>query len=386
MNRRTFLNYVNRLAPLSIPLALNLPFRALGLNASVAGAFIGHKSKKDQFLICGSSDEIIARFADFKTNDYRDAPGKIVLYSFATQLVQEYPLPVSVHQFAQNPKRSEWVAGCGKYAPTGVLFDISTKKVVTVFRAPDSSRFQGHCVFSASGSEVLFTAHDYKKDAGQVLIYSAASGELLKAISSGGGRPHQCVWLSDGRLAVANAESPKNSKVSNVSIFKSHHLHLIDQIMTDRVLHLEQVDDRYLVGCGLNEFSEAQLSQIDLREKKVRKNLATSVDYPGEKIFGESLSLARLTSDLVACTLPTTNQIILWNLKTHRFSLTQLPEQTFGVVWKEDKLWVNHGKKGELLSFSVNSHSQPPRLVLNPQPKAVLFANGRHSTSIEIKS
>ena len=111
-----------------------------------------------------------------------------------------------VHGNAVDPLHPQRVLFFARRPGVDVFeLDLSTMQVRTAFSTPAGRHLAGHGLFSADGSVLFTSEHEYDTPRGVIGIRDARDFRVLGEIDTQGIDPHEVAWLPDGKtLVVAN--------------------------------------------------------------------------------------------------------------------------------------------------------------------------------------
>ena len=122
------------------------------------------------------------------------------------ELIWRLAVPQRAHAVCLHPDQRSAVFLARRPGRHSWQVDTASGELLREFELPANQQFNGHGVISPA-ADYLFTTetHYYQGQVeGRIGYWRLGDGQRVSSMSSHGLDPHECLWLGDGRLVVAN--------------------------------------------------------------------------------------------------------------------------------------------------------------------------------------
>jgi hypothetical protein len=291
-----------------------------------------------------------------------------------------------VHGNAIDPLRPQRVLYFARRPGVDVFeLDLATMQVRTAFATPAGRHLAGHGLFSADGSVVFTSEHEYDTPRGVIGIRDAQDFRVLGEIDTQGIDPHEFSWLPDGKtLVVANGGilthprtfrqklniptmDPSLALIDVASGRCVEQLRLPDHLLSIRhmaVMH----DGSVAVGLQYEGDPLAAPSVVALYRPGEGLRLLTAPESAKQQLHGYVASIAASEPlGLIAAACPQGAGVARWSASTGEFVDFVASAEVYGVAAARDGELLASQRDGT--AFSMTAKRSPHALPLHlPQP------------------
>lgn len=332
------------------------------------------------YLVTAHTDD--GAYQDRRYKTATEATGFLVTMNLATGKISRFPTPIWPHVYDQNPARPNEALGVVKWTESAIVVNLTNGKILKRITAPVGYRFFGHAAFDASGVYAGITASHNITHRGGLCVYETSTWTLQKIAEVGSTNPHEALLTSDNHIAVVGSayESKRFNRGMRgiVSLMDPSDFKVLRKYPVPAEGHMARLDADHLISGGINPNSQLTLCKLNLKTGEM-VDIHSSPDFPRSSFPAEGLSIAVLSPDLVAVTLSQTSQLMLWNISSNRFQLSQFEGETYGVAIANNQLYMNYGDEGFLTAVSAGLDLQQPTTFKT----VAQFGNGRHMRLME---
>ena len=250
-------------------------------------------------------------------------------------------------------------------------FDFKRKKLLRVQLAAEHHHFYGHGGYSPDGRFLYSTENNYEKDFGVINIRDEETMKIVDQFSTFGTEPHEILFLSDGKTAVAanggirtrpDVEGGKkalgdlNSSVTWVDLGSKKLIQKTEIPSPGMSLrHLAQLNpDLVAVAIQDKSFGTAPGGLIVLCHRTEGPQMLATDPQLRKRMNHHTLSIRKISPYQFAVTSPNGSLVTFWNSRNGSLEKEISVPKASGLAWSVDSsISFLTGHDGEL--FSVNS-------------------------------